>query len=263
MYSDTHTSPAYPSDIFVDGFLATTFTPRDAGNYLTHLLNGHHSQVPLVQLYGITYSNGAWYITQNLQSVQQPTPGVTGIPSPPLLDFRVDTTAGSVVRQRRWHPANEVDVRRHIEDAALQLPVFFVSHDGTLGYRLQDILQNTEYHLRNGYQPAPLGGRTTTHIRIGWQGYPDWRRQIPARDETSERRPITLSRFMKYIATSVDKFFRDNGVQDPAEPGQPWAIGQGGVTQNDVKIIGAVHISAGCWMPILQLTTYVFWNEDE
>ena len=32
----------------------------------------------------------------------------------------------------------------------------------------------------------------------------------------------------------------------------------GGITQEEVKVIGAIHVSAGCWMPILQLTRYVF-----
>ena len=36
-----------------------------------------------------------------------------------------------------------------------------------------------------------------------------------------------------------------------------WVIGANGITQSDVKIIGAVHVSAGSWMPIMQLTGYV------
>lgn len=36
-----------------------------------------------------------------------------------------------------------------------------------------------------------------------------------------------------------------------------WLIAPHGITQNHVKIIGAVHISAGSWMPIVQLTGYV------
>jgi hypothetical protein len=40
-----------------------------------------------------------------------------------------------------------------------------------------------------------------------WPGYEHWKRQIPTRDETSERNPITLGRFMKRVGTSVDKFF--------------------------------------------------------
>ena len=42
-------------------------------------------------------------------------------------------------------------------------------------------------------------------------------------------------------------------------PDGRWQIGMhGGITQEEVKIIGAIHVSAGSWMPILQLTRYVF-----
>ncbi len=40
-----------------------------------------------------------------------------------------------------------------------------------------------------------------------------------------------------------------------ANPG--WAIGTNGITPCHIKIIGAVHVSAGSWMPIMQLTGYV------
>jgi hypothetical protein len=39
-----------------------------------------------------------------------------------------------------------------------------------------------------------------------------------------------------------------------------WQIGgmRGGwITQEHVKVIGAIHVSAGNWMPIIQLTQYV------
>jgi hypothetical protein len=36
-----------------------------------------------------------------------------------------------------------------------------------------------------------------------------------------------------------------------------WGIGVHGTTQNDVKIIGAVHVSPGSWMPIIQLMSRV------
>ncbi|KAI0260365.1 hypothetical protein BC834DRAFT_900958 [Gloeopeniophorella convolvens] len=245
----------YPSDVFVDGYVSNTFPPEDATHYFTLLLKAPPS-ASLIHMYGIVCSGREWHITQNLQFVQHPAPNTAGVPSRLLLDYHTGNIGGTVVRQRRWLPRNEVDVRRHIEDATLQLPVFFVARDGTLGYGLQSILQNAEYHLRDGYQPAPLGGVTTTTIRIGWPGYQDWKRQIQARDETSERRQITLARFMKYIGTSVDRFFKDSGVDHPA--GSSSGIGIGGITQRDVRIIGAVHVSAGSWMPIIQLTKYVF-----
>ena len=39
-----------------------------------------------------------------------------------------------------------------------------------------------------------------------------------------------------------------------------WQIGilPEGITANEVKIVGAIHVSAGTWMPIMQLTRYVF-----
>ena len=36
-----------------------------------------------------------------------------------------------------------------------------------------------------------------------------------------------------------------------------WRIAPQGITQLNVKVIGAVHVSAGSWMPIIQLTGYV------
>ena len=37
-----------------------------------------------------------------------------------------------------------------------------------------------------------------------------------------------------------------------------WQIGMhGGITQHHVKVIGAIHVSAGTWMPILQIDGYV------
>jgi hypothetical protein len=45
----------------------------------------------------------------------------------------------------------------------------------------------------------------------------------------------------------------DRQTSDPR-----WRIGMNEITQRDVKIVGAVHVSAGSWMPIIQLTRYVF-----
>jgi hypothetical protein len=36
-----------------------------------------------------------------------------------------------------------------------------------------------------------------------------------------------------------------------------WFIGRGGITPDDVVLIGAVHVSRGSWMPILQLSRFV------
>jgi hypothetical protein len=51
-----------------------------------------------------------------------------------------------------------------------------------------------------------------------WPGCGDWRRQIPIRDETYARNPITRARFMRHVATSVDKFFDVRSSLLPLSP---------------------------------------------
>ena len=60
------------------------------------------------------------------------------------------------------------------------------------------------------------------------------------------------------IITPNDTFhqeFDDACVDNHAER---WRIGPGGITRADVIVIGAINVSAGSWMPILQLNRYVF-----
>jgi hypothetical protein len=79
---------------------------------------------------------------------------------------------------------------------------------------------------------------------------------------------------MRHVSTSIDKFFRvgfsplslspsliELLLQDCEAsghvPNTGWQIGSHGITRHHVKVIGAVHVSAGSWMPIIQLTEYV------
>jgi len=159
-----------------------------------------------------------------MKYVQQPS---SGLPTQLPLDFSVRTTEGTVVPQRRWSLVNEVDIRLHVQGAALQLPVFFVDRNGGVGFWLPDILEGRDLGLYNRDIQAPLGGKTTTHIRIDvsslsylgakyfihvrrllskWPGYAYWQHQILIRDETYSRNPITVGRFMKRVGTLVNKF---------------------------------------------------------
>ena len=210
------------NDLFVDGFLAHTFSPRDAHNFFVLLLRTPN----FLQHYRISYApHGAWYIVRSV-----PSPSL-GAPSQNVslpLDYSVKGTQGTVLPQRRWTPADEVDIRRHVEEATLQLPVFFINRNGSVGFSLPDILQGQDRDLCHRDSQASLGGRATTHIRINvsshtpllvtkvfilvcrllsqWPGCENWKRQIPTRDETYARNPITLGRFMKHVGTSVNNF---------------------------------------------------------
>ena len=116
--------------------------------------------------YGIVYHQGAWHIMLNGSLVQGTSPGVPLQPTP-LLDYSIEATdGGTVVPQRRWTPADEVGVRRHVESAVLQLPIFFVNRSGSVGFPLPDILRDRDCDPRDADRFAPLGGRNTTQIRI-------------------------------------------------------------------------------------------------
>jgi len=245
--------PIQASDILVFGFIAYMFSPEDAQNFLALLLRSQD----FLRHYRMSYSQGVWYIIQNSPYFLPPPPGIPPQNLMLPLDYTVCTTQGTVVPQRRWTPADEIDVRRYVTSATLQLPIYFVNRSGGVGFWLPDILQGRDHDLYYGDSEAPLGGRATTHLRINWPGCGYWKRQIPTRDETHARNPITRARFMKHVATSVDKFL-DLCLRDGYGGDVNWRIGIHGITQGHVKIIGAVHVSAGSWMPIIQLTEHVF-----
>ncbi|KAH8987177.1 hypothetical protein EDB92DRAFT_1801539, partial [Lactarius akahatsu] len=186
-----------------DGFVARTFGPRDADHYFMFLFRSPLSRY----LPNLVYLQGAWYISRGANLMQGTSPGVP-FQHTPLLDYSSCGTQGTIVPQKRWNPAEDVDVRRHVEGAILQLPIYFVNSNGSIGLPLSDILRGCDRDLHNANSFATLGGESTTHIRINWPGSTYWKRQVPTRDETRERNPITLARFMRHIGTSVDKFFK-------------------------------------------------------
>src|SRR6266702_536250 len=152
------------SDVVADGFVARTFSPEDANNYFTLLLRTPSFQ-HFLRYYGIVYHQGAWYITHNANLVQGTSPGVP-LQTTPLLDYSSRTTHGTVVPQRRWTPTDEVDLRRHVDGATLELPIFFVNRNGGIGFSLPDILRGRDRDLHNAEKFAPLGGSATVQIRI-------------------------------------------------------------------------------------------------
>ncbi|KAH9966992.1 hypothetical protein BJV74DRAFT_284231 [Russula compacta] len=161
-------------------------------------------------------------------------------------------TQGSVVPQERWIPADEAYTRRHVEGPMLSLPIFFVNRNIEIGFWLPDILQGRVRDLNNGESEAALGGSMTTLIRINWPGYATWSAQVLIRDGTYARNPITLARFMKRVGTAVGKFFNQIMAIEPGTDPR-WRIGVHGITQSHVKINGAVNVSAGSWMPNIEL----------
>ncbi|KAH9018266.1 hypothetical protein EDB85DRAFT_1897261 [Lactarius pseudohatsudake] len=71
-----------------------------------------------------------------------------------------------------------------------------------------------------------------------------------------------VSSLLTGIGTSVDKFLRECMAHGYVVTDPRWQIGgHGGITQAEVKVIGAVHVSAGSWVPIIQPSFRLFfWN---
>ena len=71
-----------------------------------------------------------------------------------------------MVPQTMWSPRSAIDRRQHIEMGKLQMPIFFDDKDGGLGLSLAALIGGQSHVLRDANVPAPLGEKTTTHLRI-------------------------------------------------------------------------------------------------
>jgi hypothetical protein len=70
------------------------------------------------------------------------------------------------VPQKLWAPSTHTDRRNHVQEAELQLPIFFQCSDGTLGLSLEAAASGLCHGLVDAETFAPLGLKSTTHIRI-------------------------------------------------------------------------------------------------
>ena len=115
-----------------------------------------------------------------------------------LLDYSIVRT-GTVIPQVRWSPENINDHRYHVAEAILQMPIFFVRQNGSLGLSLDDAVNGRYHTLCDAGLQAQLGGKTTTHIRIGVRGC--WPGVVVFIDDT---RWISVAWLQRIQATSPD-----------------------------------------------------------
>lgn len=146
------------TDLLLNGYIARTFSPTDAHNYFATLFHNPN----FLQHYHISYAQGAWFAL----NMPSPSPGPSSQVLFRPLDCNTNLTQGTVVPQRRWTPSDEFDIRRHVVEATLHLPIFFFRLSGQVGFCLQDILQGHDRDLYSRDGEVPLEGRATTHIRI-------------------------------------------------------------------------------------------------
>ncbi|KAI0266702.1 hypothetical protein BC834DRAFT_109823 [Gloeopeniophorella convolvens] len=247
------------TDLLVDGYVSRTFQAQPAQRYFSTLFKSntlppYHAWISPSRRLVFVVNHVPGHILVATASQRDP---------PWTIDWGI-VSVGTVVPQTMWEPQSITDRRQHVEEAELQMPIFFIRTDGTVGISLEDAASGRCDTLFNARSPAPLAGRTTTHIRIAWLGYKEFKRQVQIRDETAARNPVTISKFAQHVGRSVVAFLNsdrqlDQNCSDP-RCGK-WRIDpQGGLDlqPKNLIVIGAVHVSAGSWMPILQLNRFVY-----
>ena len=160
-----------PSDILVDGSISYMFGPRTAKNYFGYLLKGS------IQRSQLCWDVSAWpracFTSQGVLSVTAETssntcPKQVG-PKARLLDYDVRSLEGTVVPQVLWSPQSQSAMIKHVLDANLQFPIFFVRQDRAVGLALHEAVEGPREVL-GAETYAPLGGQSTLHVRIQVRG---------------------------------------------------------------------------------------------
>jgi len=232
--------------LLVDGYISQCFGPQHAEEFFRSLLKNNS--------FYAAYCSGEsslFIVTSVPRHIQVQLSD----PRTWIIDRGV-VGYGSVVPQGVWVPHTNTDRRSHVTEAELQMPIFFEDTNGRLGITLEAAASGRCHDLLNAQCFAPLGSKSTTHIRILWPGYVEFRRQVQIRDETSVRNPITIFRFAYHIGKSVDAFLRAR-QPDAGHSDLRWRIGEGGISPREIIIIGAINVSIGSWMPILQLNRFI------
>jgi len=235
-------------DFLPFGYISHTFTPQLAETHLANLYKVDPRTVTAYQ-----DQSGAYFVFILPSYYSPPSVVVQGRPAW-ILDFKVGP-GGTVVPQHLWSPQGQGDWPHYDGQAGFHMPVFFIGANGALGVPLMNAAAG-QMSLRGGDQLAPLGDETTTKIRIGWPGYRSSESQVQLRDQITARNPITLERLVKHVASRVRQFLTEC-ERVPVQGQHKWTVGHGNITFNEVVLIGVVQVSAGSWMPILQLMSRV------
>jgi len=133
----------------VEGYISHSFGPQSAERHFSHILKSN----AISASYRFVPDGGSFVVNFPNQY-------------PCVLDRRV-LSIGTVVPQILWAPSAATDQRQHVQDAELQMPIFFLHTDGRLGLTLEAAVGGRCHTLLDSQRSPPLGGKVTTYIRIG------------------------------------------------------------------------------------------------
>ena len=146
--------------ILVDGYISQSFSPQQAERYFPCVLKSN-SFSPFLGL-PAPGSEGAFFLVNSVpRHISLHVPG-----QPHWILDRSIVNRGTVVPQTLWTPHTVTDKKHHVEEAELQLPIFFQCVDGQLGLTLEAAASGRCHGLVGAQNFAHLGLKSTTHIRI-------------------------------------------------------------------------------------------------
>ncbi|KAI0062167.1 hypothetical protein BV25DRAFT_1856651 [Artomyces pyxidatus] len=137
-------------------------------------------------------------------------------------------------------------------------PEFIIMTDGTIGIALDDAVTVAEGMLRDFDWPLLGSTRASIKVRIGWKGYDPWVNQIQLRTHSTagDREPISRAAFVRYLASRVIKFLNEAERAGPSNDADvEFRIGSrtNEISSANIVLVGAVAVSQGSIMPLLQL----------
>ncbi|VDB88664.1 unnamed protein product [Peniophora sp. CBMAI 1063] len=157
------------------------------------------------------------------------------------LDFDVGSVRGEgvLVPQKLWRPSSDLDHMRLVNNAELQLPIWFDLLTGGVGISLADAVDGQRAELRDKDICVSMKGRATTAIRLLIEGHPKKEAQIHVRDDTQAKAAVTRDRLVRQVGLVVEKIYRALGLI--SGPGD----------RHLLLILGIIQVSAGGWQPLL------------
>ena len=156
------------SSMLTDGYISQSFGPYSAERIFNRLLNTNQSSLnQSCQAVLKPDGSGVLFTVRTIPDHVFREPFMQDPNGHPLwlLDYSIERT-GTVIPQARWSPDNVNEYKQRVTEAILQMPIFFIQQNGTLGLSLYDACNNRCHTLRDARMQARIGGSSTTYIRI-------------------------------------------------------------------------------------------------
>ncbi|KAH8116390.1 hypothetical protein DFH11DRAFT_1506227 [Phellopilus nigrolimitatus] len=159
------------------------------------------------------------------------------------------TLPGLQVPQKLYRPHTASDQRRYVDEVQLDPPILFYRQGPPqIGMPLLDATTSRFIRLVGRDDPLFENRGPSISVRLVWEGYQPWSRQIPTRDFKTPPGPITRSKLAKNVAKTIERFISEHQERDmEAGADRRWQVGPGKIEMKDLLLVSMHHVSMGSW----------------